>query len=150
MTTPLKQRLIELQNDLGTLANAIAEEEKPKAGRFVKFDHEKHLVYAEVYLPDIEDAHGHCMSAEEIEKMAHGFMKNARTTSIDYNHDNNTDYGCYMVESFIARNSDPDYYPGAWVAAVKVENPELWQKIKDGEITGFSFEGLAYLVETDT
>ena len=114
---------------------------------FRKFDLDKHLVYAEVYLPDAEDAHGHSMTAIEIEKMAHGFMKNARTTQIDLNHDNETNYGCFMVESFIARDTDPDYAPGAWVAVVKVDNPEVWRMIKEGEITGFSFEGIGYVVE---
>jgi hypothetical protein len=87
------------------------------------------------------------MTAEEIEKMAHGFMKNARTTAIDLNHDNETNYGCYMVESFIARAGDPDYMPGAWVGVVKVENDRIWKMIRDGELTGFSFEGMGYVVE---
>jgi len=115
--------------------------------QFRKIDSEKRLVYAEVYLPEVEDAHGHSMTAEEIEKMAHGFLKSRRTTAIDINHDNNVDYGCVMVESFIAQKGDPTYMPGAWVGVVKVENDEIWRKVKEGELTGFSFEGLGYLIE---
>lgn len=126
---------------------AILKGEDEDRAQFRKFDLDKRLVYAEVYLPDTEDAHGHSMTRDEIEKMAHGFLKNARTTQIDLNHDNNTDYGCYMVESFIARDGDPDYAPGAWVGVVKVENDKIWKMIKDGEITGFSFEGMGYVVE---
>jgi len=118
-------------------------------GHIIKMDVEKHLVYAEVYLPDVEDAHGHYMDKEGIEKMAHGFMKAANTTQIDVQHDNNTDYGCYLVESFIARKGDPDYADGAWVGVVKIENPKIWKMIKDGDLTGFSFEGMGYLVESD-
>jgi hypothetical protein len=143
----LHERVKALQKELAELADQLRAAEAGERAMFRKFDVDKHLVYAEVYLPDTPDAHGHQMTREEIEKMAHNFMKNARTTQIDLNHDNNTDYGCFMVESFIARDGDPDYAPGAWVAAVKVENPDVWRMIKDGDITGFSFEGMAYVVE---
>lgn len=143
----LRERLDALQKELAELTEAMRAAEAGDRAMFRKFDIEKHLVYAEVYLPDVPDAHGHQMTRAEIEKMAHNFMKNARTTQIDLNHDNQTDYGCYMVESFIARDGDPDYAPGAWVGVVKVDNPDVWRMIKDGEITGFSFEGMAYVVE---
>jgi len=147
--------MADLATQLETLQSALAgvldeirkQEDAEDRAMFRKFDMDKRLVYAEVYLPEVEDAHGHSMTAVEIEKMAHGFMKNRRTTSIDLNHDNETDYGCYMAESFIARAGDPDYAPGAWVGVVKVENDEVWRQIKDGEITGFSFEGMGYVVE---
>ena len=89
--------LEELHRKIDALAAQIetlkAEEGEPsRPGRFVKFDVEKRLVYAEVYIPDVEDAHGHSMTRSEIEKMAHGFLKSARTMQIDYNHDNETDY----------------------------------------------------------
>lgn len=132
------------------LKSAVHDAEPPQPGRFVKFSLEKRLVYAEVYIPDMEDAHGHSMTRDEIEKMAHNFLANARTTRIDVNHDNDTDYGCYMVESFIARDGDPDYTPGSWVGVVYVGDEEIWQKIKKGELTGFSFEGVGYVVETET
>lgn len=115
--------------------------------RIVKMIEEKRLVYAEVYVPDTPDAHGHEMTRDQIEKMAHNFLANARTMMIDVNHDNDTSYGCAMVESFIARDGDPDYMPGAWVAAVFVGNDAIWKAIKDGDITGFSFEGRGYVEE---
>ncbi len=147
--------MADLATQLETLQSALAgvldemrkQEDAEDRAMFRKFDLDKRLVYAEVYLPDTEDAHGHSMTAGEIEKMAHGFMKNRRTTAIDVNHDNNVDYECAMVESFIARAGDSDYMPGAWVGVVKVENDEVWRMIKDGEITGFSFEGMGYVVE---
>jgi len=150
----MSSRLIERIERLQVLAATLAEElhkneDLSDREQFRKFDQDKRLVYAEVYLPDVEDAHGHSMTAVEIEKMAHGFLKSRRTTSIDVNHDNDIGYGCYMVESFIASETDPVYAPGAWVGVVKIENDEVWAKIKNGEITGFSFEGMGYLVETE-
>ena len=129
---------------------ALKAQDRPKpqgSQRIVKMDAEKRLVYAEVYVPDVPDAHGHEMTAVEIEKMAHNFLANARTMMIDLNHDNDTGYGCAMVESFIARAGDPDYVPGAWVACVFVGNDKIWKAIKDGDITGFSFEGRGYVSE---
>lgn len=40
-----------------------------------KAEDEKKLVYGVVYEPDIADAHGDFMTAEEIQKAAHGFLK---------------------------------------------------------------------------
>lgn len=146
--TTLAQRIEQMQTDMNALvAEFQKQEDAEDRAMFRKFDVDKRLVYAEVYLPDVEDAHGHSMTAEEIEKMAHGFLKNRRSTNIDVNHDNNVDYGCAMVESFIARAGDPDYMPGAWVGVVKVDNDEIWRMVKEGEITGFSFEGMGYVVE---
>lgn len=141
----LRQQIEALQNATAALIKQVDLEED--RAQFRKFDEEKRLVYAEVYLPDVEDAHGHSMTREEIEKMAHGFLKSRNTTNIDVNHDNNVDYGCVMVESYIAQDGDPTYAPGAWVGVVKVDNDDIWGKIKDGEITGFSFEGMGYLVD---
>lgn len=144
----IKTRLMLLQEQVGQLAEELHKsEDLQDRDQFRKFDMEKRLVYAEIYLPDVEDAHGHSMTRDEIEKMAHGFMKDRRTTMIDVNHDNKVDYDCALVESFIAQEGDPTYMPGAWVGVVKIENDEVWQMVKDGDITGFSFEGLGYLIE---
>ena len=146
----IKTRIEALQEQVAELVEELHKsEDTSNRDQFRKFDNEKRLVYAEVYLPDTPDAHGHQMDREEIEKMAHGFLKNRRTTMIDVNHDNDVEYGCYMVESYIAQEGDPTYMPGAWVGVVKVDNDELWGAIKKGDITGFSFEGMGYVVEAD-
>ena len=148
----LRERVEAMQQQLEEMLQELRESENEKdvvRNQFRKFDEEKRLVYAEVYLPDTEDAHGHQMDAQEIEKMAHGFMKSRRTTSIDVNHDNDIGYNCAMVESFIARSSDPDFMPGAWVGVVHVDNDKVWTDIKNGKITGFSFEGMGYVVEDE-
>lgn len=142
----LLEDLDALSEEIRSIQNSD-QPEVQEPGRIVKFDIEKRLVYAEVYMPEIDDAHGHRMSAEEIEKMAHNFMANARTMMIDVNHDNQTNYGCAMVESFIARKGDPDFIEGSWVACVFVGNDKIWEEIKKGKLTGFSFEGMGYVQE---
>lgn len=146
----LSKQIEAAQTTLNSLMDTLRKAEKGdalgKREQFRKFDEEKRLVYAEVYLPEVADAHGHSMTAIEVEKMAHGFMLNMRNTSIDVNHDNNVEYGCCMVESFIAQAGDPTYMPGAWVGVVKIGSDEVWKMIKEGDLTGFSFEGMGYLI----
>lgn len=112
---------------------------------FAKVDQAKRIVYGEVYVPNVRDAHGHWMSAEEIEKMAHNFMQKLRVYQVDKQHDSEPDEGV-IVESFIAREGDPDFTPGAWVVATKILNEETWQAILKGEITGYSMAGVAMLI----
>ena len=106
-----------------------------------KTDGELQIVYAEVYVPNVPDSHGDFMTATEIRKMAHRFLASGRVNQIDSEHDNNL-LQASVVESFIATKDDPTFIAGAWVAAVHIEDPDVWEKVKSGEINGFSFEGL--------
>lgn len=116
--------------------------------RIRKIDEHQQIVEGEVYSPGSIDTHGDTMTAEEIAKMAHRFLQNVSLSkSIDAMHDN-VPKDAYPVESFIARAGDPDYTAGAWVLAVKVVDPILWQAVKSGEINGYSFE--AYVTKTNT
>ncbi len=128
------------------------DKQKPVIERTVpilKVDAEKRMVYGVVYAPDEEDAHGDFMTAEEIEKAAHNFMKARRTTNIDKQHDYEADEG-FVAESWLIRKNDP-LFPnepeGAWAVGIKVENDETWQQIKDGEITGISMGGFGKRIE---
>jgi Putative phage serine protease XkdF len=58
--------------------------------------------------------------------------------------------GVTMFESFVAdsaRGISPmrgfeDAKDGSWFGSFKVDNPELWGRIKSGEFSGFSIEGM--------
>ncbi len=104
-----------------------------------KTNEELQVVVSEVYAPNMLDSQGDFMTAEEICKMAYEFMINARTDQVDVNHDNNL-YGCYVVESFIARDDDSIFIPGSWVVGIYVPDAALWNAIKNGELDGFSME----------
>ena len=104
-----------------------------------KTDDDRQLAYGEVYLPMIPDSQGDFMTEIEIEKMAHRFMKNQLLYGVDTEHDM-ADNGCVVVESFIAREGDPDFIKGAWVAAISVPD-EIWPLVKSGELGGFSMYG---------
>lgn len=113
---------------------------------FRKSDAKKQIVFGEVYVPDRPDTDGNFMTADTIEDMAHDFMANSRNANISTDHDGDTSKGC-VVESFIARDGDPDFIAGSWVVGVHVPDAELWASIEAGDLTGFSIEGTGELVE---
>lgn len=118
------------------------------ASRIKKTDDELRIVWGEVYVPGFPDSHGEFMTATEVRKMAHRFAMVEKLGQVDVMHDNKV-YRAHVVESFIARKGDPDFIEGAWVAGVYIEDTELWERVKKGELNGFSLEGMAML-ETES
>lgn len=104
---------------------------------------DKRLVTGQVYAPDCLDAHGHYMTAEDLEKVAHNFLADGLLTSIDVQH-NNITVPAVIVESYIAKKGDPEFEEGAWVATTRIDDPVIWKAVKDGRINGYSFEILTY------
>lgn len=108
---------------------------------------EQKLVYGIVYEPDTVDAHGDFMTAAEIEKAAHGFLKDAR--QIDKQHDFQGGVG-EVVESYVApadfEMNGETIKKGSWVLVTKASE-EVWEQIKKGEITGYSMAGTAETIE---
>lgn len=104
---------------------------------------DERLVTGQVYAPDTLDAHGHFMTKDELQQVAHRFMLDGLLTSIDIQHDNET-VQASIVESFIARKGDPDFEEGSWVATVKIDDLAIWERVKNGELNGYSFEILTY------
>ncbi len=106
----------------------------------VKLDEELQIVYAEVYVPDTPDSDNDFMSVETIREMGHSFLADGKVTKVDVNH-SREDISAAVVESFIARKGDPDFIENSWVAAVKINDPDVWELVKSGEINGFSLDG---------
>lgn len=110
-----------------------------------KSDAEKRKIYGIVYSPDDVDAHGEFASAATIEKSSDGFMKRSNTSAIDTQHSFEVADNVYLTESWIVRKNDaifPDD-EGAWAVCIKVDNDEIWDQIKSGELTGLSLWGFA-------
>lgn len=106
---------------------------------FVKLDKDKHLVYGVFLVPDKADHDGDVISAEDIEKVSHGFIKDYRT--IDEMHEDII--SASIVESAIAWMDDMDYHgkklkKGTWFGAIKIEDMEVWDKVVAGVYKGFS------------
>lgn len=105
-------------------------------------DEDRRLVYGEVYAPNRPDADKEFMKPADIEEMAHDFMRRMKQDQIDTQHDNEVVPNVVVVESFIARKGDPDFIEGSWVVGVHVNDDDTWEKIKKGELCGFSLEAL--------
>lgn len=114
----------------------------------LKREDEKQLVTGVVYEPNIEDAHGDIMTAEEIERAAYNFLEKYRY--IDKNHDELAGKGT-VVESWISKNNTvvgkQNIKKGTWLMTVRVDDSETWKEIKKGEITGFSMGGVGERME---
>lgn len=126
----------------------MSEQTRQTMVRIKRVDDEERIVYGEVYAPYQLDTYGDFMLPDDIKKMAHRFMRLDLSKVIDTQHDE-TPNGCYPVESFIAREGDPDYTAGAWVLGVKVPEDELWTRVKSGELNAYSFQSLVTAIEVD-
>lgn len=109
-----------------------------------KRDEEQHTVYGIVYAPDEVDAHGDFATAQTIKQAAYNFMRDRNTDNVDVQH-NLIKTDAFVAESWIVQPDAPLFgdNPGAWAVAIKVENEDIWQAIKDGIIGGISLYGQA-------
>jgi hypothetical protein len=117
--------------------------------QFRKFDEEKQIFFAEVFAPGVPDSQGDYMTENEIEKMAHDFMRTGNMRGIDREHDQNAVHGDCIIESFIARPGDPDFIPGAWVVGIHMPDPMQWAMVKNGTYNGLSMDGDAERIAKD-
>ncbi len=92
----------------------------------LKQDASQQIAYGIVYEPLVKDAHDDYMTAEEIEKAAHIFLKDYR--QIDKQHDFTSQVGD-VIESYIApadfELGGETVTKGTWVMAVKVADEGL-------------------------
>lgn len=107
--------------------------------KIASMDEDQQIVYGEVLVPDSVDAHGDTVTAEEIEKAAHKYA----LTPMVIGNSHVKKAKARPVETFVY---NPEMLkkvtPGSWIMAVKVEDEEMWQAVKDGKFTGFSIGAL--------
>lgn len=112
----------------------------------MKIDSTKHIIKAAVYVPYLVDTQGDWSTPEEIEAASYKFMKEQRTPNVDTHHDFQK-VDAYVCESYIAKN-DPDFpVDGTWIVAIKIEDPEIWKSVEEGEIAGISMAGTAIRID---
>ena len=90
-------------------------------------------------------------SKDTIFKIAQKFFKKGYQNNVNLMHDQSQQVdGITMFESFISdkeRGISPmkgfeDAPDGSWFGSFKVDNDEVWAKVKSGEFKGFSVEGI--------
>ena len=86
-------------------------------------------------------------SPDTIEKIVHKFFKSQPSSAVNLMHEDLTE-DVYIFESFIIdeRKRTPEGFDklpnGSWFVSMRIENDEVWAKVKDGTFRGFSIEGI--------
>lgn len=139
---------------------ALAKEEEEKQQVFLESD-EKHMVYGAALIPDKDIYRNNGeqefyinFTKESIERMSQDFMKEYRQYEVKTDHDDIANEVC-VVESWLVSDSYKDKSnalginvpEGTWMVGMKVNNIETWERIKAGELKGFSVESMISLEE---
>lgn len=122
-------------------------------------DDEKQVIYSVAMRPNMliprKNINGEpamvFYTEETVNKLQQNFFKNNSHNGATVNHDKKVRNDMYCFESWIVEDPEKDkaatmglqVQKGDWVLGQKVDNPEVWQKIKNKELIGFSIE--AYL-----
>lgn len=121
---------------------------------------DKHLIVGAVLIPDKpiyrnngKEEYFLQFSSQTIEKLAYEYLMNGRMYNVTTDHQDIADNIC-LVESWI-KTSDNDKSKdygidvpiGSWLVAMKVENEDVWSRIKTGELRGYSIESFVNLDE---
>lgn len=140
-----------------TKTQLVMFDDEMKAMKFQ--DDEKRVIYSVAMRPNMliprKDINGEpamvFYSEETVNDLQQNFFKNNSHNGATINHDKNLRKDMYAFESWIVQDPEKDkatslglqVQKGDWVMAQKVDNPEVWEDIKKGKLTGFSIE--AYL-----
>ena len=117
----------------------------------------KQMLYGAVMIPDKQilrvrdngEKYFVKFEQEQINKMLHKYMSEARTNEFNLHHDANQQADVVTVESWIKGDIEDKSNAmglskvpsGSWIIGAKVNSPEIWAKVESGELTGFSLEG---------
>lgn len=126
--------------------------------QFQKIDNEKGIVTglimrADKIIPRINKFTGEeytvSFSKEAVENSAIYFMKDKNVDKVNLEHKYDVD-GVTLIESYIIRDEKcnnavalgfKDVKLNDWWGSMKIENEDLKQMVKNGDVTGFSVEG---------
>jgi hypothetical protein len=120
-------------------------------------DNEKHIVLGPAMIPDQmifrKDALGNpyyvYFSPDTIKMIAEKYMRNKYTDNNDTMHDGKAIKDIHVLESWIKESNNDksndygfDSLPvGTWFVSMKVNNPTVWDEVKQGKLNGFSVSG---------
>ena len=119
---------------------------------------DKHILYGAVLRPDFpiyrydgENEYYLEFTSESIERMARDYMMNYRQGNVTIQHEEYANE-VFMVESWIKQDMDKDKSVsvgldkslpiGTWFCGFYVNNNDIWERIKSGELKGFSVEAM--------
>lgn len=118
---------------------------------------EKHIVLGPAMIPDQKifrkDELGNpyyvFFSPETIKMIAEKYMRNKLIDNNDQMHDGKAVKDVHVLESWIKESENDkstdygygDLPIGTWFVSMKVNNSEIWNKVKSGKLNGFSVSG---------
>ena len=126
-----------------------------KEYNFAEVSKEKKIIMGAMLVPDKpiyrrDDENGEYyiyFSQDTIRKCMEMFFQNNNQSNATFEHLEKIS-GLTMVESWIVEgahdksiNYGINFPKGTWVISMKVNNDEIWNKVKLGEVKGFSIEG---------
>ena len=124
---------------------------------FAKVDEEKRMLVSPAlipnkqifrYDPNTDSDYYVYFSKETVRKASELYLKNNNHHKATHEHQDRVS-GVLTVESWIIEDTKTDKSTlygfslpkGTWMVKMKIENEDLWQKIKSGELKGLSIEG---------
>jgi len=135
--------------------NSIDREKMSK--QMFQADDDKRIVVGPAMVPDLKifrkDKKGNpyyvTFKADTIKMIMEKYMRNKYTDNNDTEHDGKAADDVYVIESWIKEDKEDksnkygfeDLPVGTWFVSMKVRNDEVWQKIKNKELNGFSVSG---------
>ena len=131
--------------------------QKPLNFEFKIQDEDKRIVsgyfmVADLPIPRLNDLNEKffvVFKKDTINKIVNKFFKQGYSNKINLMHDQEMD-GVYVIESLIIDNERGSVAPkefekvpnGSWWGSMRVENNEVWELVKTGQVKGFSVEGM--------
>ena len=135
---------------------ALSKEEEKRV--FLESD-ERHMVYGAALIPDKDIYRNNgeqefyiSFTKESIEKMSQDFMKNYRQNEVTLDHDEIAN-DITITESWLVEDPYKDKAnalginvpKGSWMIGMKVNQIDVWDRVKSGELKGFSVESMISL-----
>ena len=139
---------------------ALAKDEAEKMQVFLESE-ERHMLYGAALIPDKDIYRNNGeqefyinFTKDSIEKMSQDFMKEYRQYEVKTDHEDVANEVC-VVESWLVSDSYKDKSnalginvpEGTWMVGLKVNNIDTWERVKAGELKGFSVESMISLEE---
>ena len=117
--------------------------EKASYVEFVKIDDDEHVVGGIVYSPNETDRQGDWTTPEEIKKAMYSFMEQSRVFKVMHQ----SPLKATILENFQAEapteKAGKTIPEGAWWMSLRITDDDVWQRVKAGELKGFSMSGRA-------
>lgn len=135
---------------------ALSKEEEKRV--FLESE-ERHMVYGAALIPDKDIYRNNgeqefyiSFTKESIEKMSQDFMKNYRQNEVTLDHDEMAN-DITITESWLVEDPYKDKAnalginvpKGTWMVGMKVNQIDVWERVKSGELKGFSVESMISL-----